>query len=543
MQRLDPDLMREHCERFQEGLDDVAKAALHQDILKDQISIDRVRMPPRHGGLGLRNVVDVRDAAFLGCLNMVLPCMVTRMMDGGTLMQGYLHKIFGPTLGGQYNYGAIDHTKWLYEQSEQSTGVSEFGDLHKQHETSYNRLRARIPAAERDSSHVAPLHLPITRMGEGVLNLQHAITVALEDKVHLKKLQADMTQLPADDRHKIAYFHTTGDHLPIAMSFVTAWLCRIRLSPAEWMEMIARVFGLASPACAALVGKTIRGAPTAGGQRGRSYGVVDASGDNVLKAVLAGDGWRKRHDYIKNIISSMASSAGFTVDEEIYGIFAAQLNREALKEIEEKLTLRQRHGIVPDLMLQAPVGTNLTPDRVFYELKTLNKAYDVASKPGISDGAEKRGNTVRRELVAKLKKVEEQCLGISADSDDGPLIRQLNSIIGPKPLVVGKYADVNQQLRKLTSEIAVKAAIAKWKALNFRDEASAIARMKVHYRRVLGMACHKSLSHLLLDRLGRLDGNVQRQATTMRVATTAIFGADLPLFGQHEPHQQDMRFH
>jgi hypothetical protein len=218
------------------------------------------------------------------------------------------------------------------------------------------------------------------------------------------------------------------------------------------------------------------------------------------------------------------------------------LNREALKEIEEKLTLRQRHGIVPDLMLQAPVGSNLTPDRVFYELKTLNKAYDVASNPGTSDGAEKRGRTVQRELVAKLKKVEVQCLGISADSDDGPLIRQLNSIIGPKPLVVGKYADVNQQLRKLTSEIAVKAAIAKWKALNFRDEASAIARMKVHYRRVLGMACHKSLSHLLLDRLGRLDGNVQRQATTMRVATTAIFGADLPLFGQHEPHQLDVRF-
>ena len=73
---------------------------------------------------------------------------------------------------------------------------------------------------------------------------------------------------------------------------------------------------------------------------------------------------------------------------------------------------------------------------------------------------------------------------------------------------MGKYADVNKHLRQLTSEIAEIAAVSKWKALNFRDEATAIARMKVHYRRVLGMARHKSLSHTLIDRLGRLDGNV-----------------------------------
>eukprot|EP00729_Bicosta_minor_P022279 gene22279-28043_t len=38
MQRLAPDVMLEHCERFQEGLEDVAKAALHQDIVKDRIA-------------------------------------------------------------------------------------------------------------------------------------------------------------------------------------------------------------------------------------------------------------------------------------------------------------------------------------------------------------------------------------------------------------------------------------------------------------------------------------------------------------------------
>lgn len=56
MQRLAPDVMLEHCERFQEGLEDVAKAALHQDIVKDRIVMAR--------GLGLRNVVDAYTVLF-----------------------------------------------------------------------------------------------------------------------------------------------------------------------------------------------------------------------------------------------------------------------------------------------------------------------------------------------------------------------------------------------------------------------------------------------------------------------------------------------
>jgi len=101
--RVQPELMLHFCNRFQTGLEEVARAALHPDIAKIPAVVDRIRLPARHGGLGLRDQTQVRFAAYLGCLNMVLPCMVNRLEEGGTLVRGFLHEVFGPVMAGKYN--------------------------------------------------------------------------------------------------------------------------------------------------------------------------------------------------------------------------------------------------------------------------------------------------------------------------------------------------------------------------------------------------------------------------------------------------------
>ena len=95
-------------------------------------------------------------------------------------------------------------------------------------------------------------------------------------------------------------------------------------------------------------------------------------------------------------------------------------------------------------------------------------------------------------------------------------MRRLKGLNGPKPLVVGKYADVNQRMRRLLVEMADACAVAKWQEMNYRNEATALARLKLHFRRIVGLACHKSQARLLLDRLNNLDGGAQRQKAFQR---------------------------
>ena len=83
-------------------------------------------------------------------------------------------------------------------------------------------------------------------------------------------------------------------------------------------------------------------------------------------------------------------------------------------------------------------------------------------------------------------------------------MKRLKGLNGPKPLVVGKYAVVNQN----------------------RNEATALARLKCNFRRIVGLACHKSQARLLLDRLNNLDGSAQRQKAFQRKSKLAVIGVD-----------------
>ena len=315
--------------------------------------------------------------------------------------------------------GKVDHDAWLTSQ--------EFGHLPTCHRVCYGAIQAQLTAEQQADSDMAPLHMPIERMGEGVRNLQHDITVVLEDKVLVPKLQATMDALLRHDQVRVAHTHTSGEHLHISMSFVTAWLCRVRLTPSEWREMIARVLGLPSPACAPMVGRAIRGLSKEG-RPGTYYGPVDLYGDNVFKAILPGDGWRKNHDYVKDIIASVASAAGYYVDVEIYKLFANQLSGANLDRIAEEYTKRKRHGMVPDLLLQAPVGATLTPDQILYELKTLNNKYDHDAPPGTSNGTENRAKRVFKDQVTTLTKLDKEVLNHTDSSTDGPMMRRLKSL-------------------------------------------------------------------------------------------------------------------
>jgi hypothetical protein len=54
----------------------LAGAALGQSFVGVEHGVDRLRLPVRMGGLGLRSRVDLRDAAFVGMAAKVVPALV-----------------------------------------------------------------------------------------------------------------------------------------------------------------------------------------------------------------------------------------------------------------------------------------------------------------------------------------------------------------------------------------------------------------------------------------------------------------------------------
>eukprot|EP00873_Tetraselmis_striata_P012624 jgi/Tetstr1/432888/TSEL_022237.t1 len=64
----------------------------------------RLHLPPRLKGAGIRRMATVRDAAFIGCMNAILPRFLTRSSGTNTPTPGFFDPQLGSVLGrGSFN--------------------------------------------------------------------------------------------------------------------------------------------------------------------------------------------------------------------------------------------------------------------------------------------------------------------------------------------------------------------------------------------------------------------------------------------------------
>ena len=76
-----------------------------------------------------------------------------------------------------------------------------------------------------------------------------------------------------------------------------------------WDTLMAMLLCIPSPACRDMVGEPV------------GTGKVDLFGDTVLCQNLPGDGWRIRHDRIKQEIVNMLGWTGMVATCEVWGLF------------------------------------------------------------------------------------------------------------------------------------------------------------------------------------------------------------------------------
>ena len=121
------------------------------------------------------------------------------------------------------------------------------------------------------------------------------------------------------------------------------------LAGPEFSEAAATLLCVPSPACASRLGERVA--------RGKT---VDIWGDTVRAARLSGDGFRKRHDLVKNFLVRQLKGAGIRAECEVFNLFAREIPQEGLARIDRG---RVRQSMGPHLKISQiePGGNSEIP--------------------------------------------------------------------------------------------------------------------------------------------------------------------------------------
>ena len=290
---------------LQRSLDlSLAASAGDSDILSDGITMQRVRMPRRLGGCGLREMVDVADAAFVGALWRIAPRLIPRVTNGSVLPVPGCHDCFEALFG----IGAFD--------DDATNGVGRFsgllgGDSRLRDEcmSAFSRCKDGQSLAQLGSG---PLSVSIQDSGFGFESKgQMEITVQREE-LRQEKLTLLFSALPVTDMRRVAFISTMGSHT--AKAFLSSWPDGdFNLPTDAWHMVFCACLGLKVPFLKKFVGRLIGTSATAR---------VDAHGMALASAKLPGDHWRIRHDIVKHAILFAVRGMDIAVNCEVCNLFA-----------------------------------------------------------------------------------------------------------------------------------------------------------------------------------------------------------------------------
>ena len=244
------------------------------------------------------------------------------------------------------------------------------------------------------------------------------LLVSEQEKLMGRVLEEALRQHP-QQQHRAVYSWPERDKLS------SGWLLSLpghdsTLTAAEFSECVATLLALPSPACSD---------PLKLGQKiGKRR--VDVYGDNVVSQKVSGDGWRKRHDQIKNKIYSLLKWSGIEVNCEVFNLFAGLIPQQGLSRIERG---RKRQGMVADFMVRLPGGAGEAGGgrgggavSVLAELKVVSSCptwYHRAPRNSIK-AVKRRADGLPADYLRKADKMDHQFGGVP-EGQDGPVRRKL----------------------------------------------------------------------------------------------------------------------
>jgi hypothetical protein len=431
-------------------------------------------MPPRHFGLGFRSRVTLAPICFASCMCRVLP----RMLDSSDL-QGAHKAGFLPQLAPLLGAGSFDAGVRL--RFAHFLGAS--SSLGNDFQTAWDDLRAQLPP---DPEGLLALEAAAGG-GADTDHLQRRLTSELE-RHWAQVLDVACRGLPAEDVRRSAWMNLD--------TFSTVWVScwphkDAYLSNEEFVEVATRYMGLPSPSCEISAGEPI----------GNTRSVLDRFGMRLSTATLPGDGLRVQHDSILWRLVEDCREMGVPVQPEVYGLFASCLPQPAAQQFRD-LPVRQRQGLVPDLLCTLQWDGRGPARRLLFEVKTLHCGPSTyPSGPAARCSAvNRRAGQLPGEYAAKARRVDEQYAGAAAGSV-GPVLQRLQGFSPVRGFVFGSFGEASADVSKLLDALAWAGAR---KHMGPMGAASlAVARSSLHWllRRRWAMTACRENARLTLGRL------------------------------------------
>jgi hypothetical protein len=461
---------------------------LVSDLLKTDISgleagSTRMRLPVKLNGLGIRSRVELAPAAFAGALVKALPSIIDSADAAGIPIQGILnHPDLRPIIGPQsFACGHYDLSTFVNSGSPDGAALN----------AAWRRLQvaATIPGAVGPSSKA--LAVPVAQSGEGIQNLQHAITTALDRARHARLLHA------ANRNTRNGRAVLTYDRL--SRAFLR---CPPRdpykLSPEEFSEALCRFMCAPSPACAPLIGTLLRASA-----RG---GPIDLHGDIMLNACLTGDPvTRLRHDPVKFTIAQHLRECGSFVRVEAFDFFASVIPAANLSLLDQEPHRDARKRLpTPDIV--AILGPRGREQVIEIKSIALNETwYSQGGDPsGPNYGTAKRASAVQRELQSKVRALDlklrlvQPAVHGAPPPAPGPCERKLQASAPVTAVCVGGLGEGSPDLHSLIHRIAEVTA-AKMKDELGMEYRPAKARVTEYLYRDLGTVIARGMARMILD--------------------------------------------
>ena len=343
-----------------------------------------------------------------------------------------------------------------------------------------------------------PLSSPVENAGDGsVSGATRGLLVSTREMLMGRVLERALSQ-HQEQTHRAVWSWPERDKLS-AQFLLHLPGHNSTLTPEEFSECTAALLCLPSPACWQKLGERV----------GRS--TVDLYGDNVVSQKIAGDGWRRRHDDVKEKIFSLLRWAGLEVRCEVFNLFAGLIPQRGLSRLERG---RKRQGMVADFMVRMPGdlveagGRGERDVAVLAELKIISSCPTRYSRaPRHPDRAVvRRAAQLPREYERKAQNMDYVYGGVP-EGEEGPVARKLATF----PFQSWVFGAWNEASHDVHSGLVQTVARARLKHEQLLDEGvrrhrkmsdtAALALLTGQIRRSLSLVSARATARCLLDRL------------------------------------------
>ena len=488
-----PEDIAEAARRFDDIIRRLTTVALGCDPWADPVAAERVRLPGRKGGLGLRAAATTAPAAFLAGLVSAVQAFPDEVQEVNgvrvVLRRGVLER---PAVVARIGRDAF---------ARMSEDPGPQGGWHR-FQTSGSRLgatmvglwgvlqaRAGVGQRAEEDAKLRVLGLPPHRIWQRTeAGLQADICADQEDWAY-ELLWRGVARGPPS-RARAVLVHATRETL--------AWTTALPQRRAErdqvWVEITTHSLGLASPVWAPLVGL----------QCGRAAGVVDAFGD-----VPCAERWVPghhfslyRHNPLCVTLAGIMREAGAPATREDAAAFAGvpMANAELLRRL--FAAAQSRRLPTPDITVDLPGGPGAPPVPTIVEVKTFQycpsryRASDAQPRVAASRRAAAVPAERRRDLAALDRSLFNTPAGVR-----GPFESRLDAFPGGVVgVAVGAFGEWSESLVDLVDRLAEHGAerwMGRLAAPSLRQARATLRRI---WRARLGMCALRGYAALAIAR-------------------------------------------